>query len=200
MPSSRAAGAAVVVCAVMTVAACSSTESGQPSPAAPSTSGFQGNGTNHITLPPRPRDIPMAGVDPCTLLTAAQQARFQVKAGVRVPVGHEEVGLGCAYNNLNNAGGQGLDIAAITSPGIEHWLNPYLTDTITQVSIAGFPALNVTPVLAQATGCSTNVSVANGQMLEIDNGLDATGMTKAQSCQKTNEVAQAAMATLLSLK
>lgn len=142
----------------------------------------------------------MAGVDPCQLLTAPQRAQFQVKPGVKVRVGHEEVGTACAFNDANNAGGQGYDVATLTSPGIEYWLNPYLTDTITQVSIAGFPAVNVTPVLAQATGCATDVSVANGQLLEVDNALVANGLTKAQSCQKTNEVAQAAMATLLGLK
>lgn len=205
MPDKRAAGAAIAVCAVMTLAACTGTEPGRPSPAGTTTgSDFQGNGANHLTLPPRPRDVPLAGVDPCTLLTTAQRAQIQVRPGVKSSIGHGFTGAGCSFplsDVLHGGAGQSYGVSAIVSPGVEHWLNPYLTDTVTQVTVAGFPAVTVTPTLAQATGCSTAVSVANGQMLETDTGVTApNGMTKAQACAKSQEIAQAAMATLLSLK
>jgi hypothetical protein len=196
----RAAGAAVVVLAVMTLAACSTTESGQPNPASGSSGQASPNDPATVSLPPRPRDISMVDVDPCALLTAAQRAQFQVHPGVTIAEAIGVTGRVCGYQFDSEAGGQEYTIAATTSPGIEHWLNPYLTDNITQVSIGGFPAVDITAKLNQATGCQTAVSVAKGQMLEVGNGVDVPGMTQAQSCARTNQVADAALATLQTLK
>lgn len=185
----------MVVLAALTVAACSSTETGQAT--ATSTAG---SGSSGVSLPPRPQDISLSGVDACALLTGAQQSQFQVHAGVKAPQATGFTGSACTFQFASEAAGQLYGISADTSPGIEHWLNPYLTDNVTQVTIAGFPAVTVSPKNAQATGCTTAVSVANGQMLEASTALIATGMTKVQSCEKTNAVAEAAMATLQTLK
>jgi hypothetical protein len=202
---SRAAGAVVVVLAVMTLAGCSSSEAGQPTaapgtPASGSASGSFDNGAGSVRLPPRPKSIAMNGVDPCALLTAAQQAQFQVKPGEKAELGPRQTGATCAFNATSNAAGQGYDIATLTSPGIQTWLDPYRTDHISQVTIAGFPAVDITTVEQQATGCSTAIDVADGQLLQVDNGLIVPGLTQQQSCQKTNAVAEAAMATLQTLK
>ena len=183
--------------AVLTLAGCSSTATGQ---AIPSNSAGDSSGSTSISLPPRPKSIPLNGVDPCSLLTATQRAQFGIGDGKKTIVGHGETGSACAYNLTDiNSGTGGFDVGVITSPGIEHWLNPNLIATVKQVTVAGFPAVNITNE-GQATGCDTAISVADGQMLEVDNGVVAQGLTSAQSCEKTNAVAEAAMATLQTLK
>src|SRR5205085_170714 len=109
--------------AMATLAACSSTASGQ---AVPTGNVGAPAGTNGISLPPRPSTISMGGVDPCKLLTAAQQARFQVRSGVPAHLAHGETGSVCAFNFPDVTSTGGYDISAVTSPGIEHWLNPNL--------------------------------------------------------------------------
>jgi len=67
--------------------------------------------------------------------------------------------------------------------------------------VSGFPALDITlrpPDLLQ--GCTTAVSVANGQMFTVNLGQPAKGTTTAQSCAKTEEVAGAVLATAQTLK
>lgn len=190
-------GAAVAGLAMMTLAACSNTETGQASASA---AGATGSGSPAISLPSRPKDIPLNGVDPCALLTAAQRSQFGINGGKETIVGHGETGKACGYNfTAIGSGTGGYDISTITSPGIEHWLNPNLIAKVKQVAVAGFPAVDITNE-GEATGCGTAISVADGQMLMVDNGVVAQGMTSAQSCAKTNAVAEAAMATLQTLK
>jgi uncharacterized protein DUF3558 len=189
-------GAAVILLTVGSVAACSSVATGQAEPTDTTRTGSPAS----FSLPPRPTTISMNGVDPCALLTAAQQARFQVKAGEKAPVAAGETGAVCQYDWAEStAGPGGYGVSAITSPGIEFWLDQNDNATINQTTIAGFPAVDVQGD-NQDTGCTTSVSVADGQVLEIDNGLLAQGMTSAQSCAKTNAVAEAAMTTLQTLR
>jgi len=72
-----------------------------------------------------------------------------------------------------------------TVAGIQRYLDPNLADVIKAVSVNGFPALDITlkpPDLLQ--GCTTAVSMANGQMFTVNLGQPAGGTTTTQSCAR----------------
>jgi hypothetical protein len=185
---------------LLAVAGCANAENGSASPA---TAGGtqpaqQGSGAvgSTISLPPRPRSLPLTGVDPCRLLTAAQQAQLGVDPGV---AGHPDVNWHnpqCGFQLTNPGTLPSYNLQTVTSAGIQFWLNPLLANNLKQVAIAGFHSVDVTSKASTATGCQTVVSVADGQMLIVQFDFPPTGMTAAQSCGNTEQAASAAVATL----
>jgi hypothetical protein len=191
-------GTAVTMTA-MALAGCTTTQAGQAKPAGRATPTYQvpTNGAGAISLPPRPGDIPLTGVDPCTLLTPAQQATLGVTAGVSgLPAQLLDNSPTCNYRFADHTPGAEYTVAVDTVAGIQRYLDPNLADVIKAVSVNGFPALDITlkpPDLLQ--GCTTAVSVANGQMFTVDLGQPARGTTTTQSCARTEQVAAAVLAT-----
>jgi hypothetical protein len=191
-----AVGTAVTV---MALAACTTTQAGQAKPAGGASATYQvpTNGAGAISLPPRPSDVPLAGVDPCTLLIPAQQATLGVTAGRPGPPAQlVDNSPTCDFRFADHTPGAEYTVTVDTVAGIQRYLDPNLADVIKPVSVNGFPALDVTlkpPDLLQ--GCTTVVSVANGQMFTVNLGQPAKGTTTTQSCARTEQVAAAVLAT-----
>lgn len=187
-------------------AACTSAGPGAPTtnPRAGTAPSYQAptNSAGGVTLPPRPTDIALAGVDPCTLLTAAQRARLGVTTGIKgLPAQLANNSPTCDYRFADNTPGAEYNVAVDTAEGIQLYLDPSLAANVERTSIAGFPALDITlksPDLLQ--GCTTAVSVADGQMFMVNLGQPARGTTTAQSCAGTERVAAAVLATAKTLK
>ncbi|HYS39046.1 MAG TPA: DUF3558 domain-containing protein [Pseudonocardiaceae bacterium] len=196
-----AVGTAVTV---MALAGCTSTQTGQAKPAGGASPTYQvpTNGAGAISLPPRPSDIPLTGVDPCTLLIPAQQTTLGVTAGRPGPPAQLlDNSPTCNYRFADHTPGAEYTIAVDTVAGIQRYLDPNLADVIKPVLVNGFPALDVTlkpPDLLQ--GCTTVVSVANGQMFTVNLGQPAKGTTTTQSCARTEQVAAAVLATVQTRK
>lgn len=194
-----AAGAVIAVLAALTLTGCSTTEPGQ---ATTSTSDPQtsSGGSSSVSLPSRPENLSLVGVDPCSLLTAAQAQQFGLEAGQHIGTQTMFNVPMCGFRFANGAAGEEYASYAVTSTGIQYWLNPALIDTVTQVSVGGFPAVTILGKESLATGCDVAVSTANNEMFVV--GLSATpaGETNAQACQQTQQVAAAAVATLQSVK
>jgi hypothetical protein len=119
-----------------------------------------------------------------------------------VEQGHHAAGLACSFADQDPTSTRLYDINADTTPGVAYYLDSALAQTneVKQISIAGFPALSVTSTDSTDTSCLTAVDVADGQMLTVDDGTVVQGQTKAQSCEQTNAVAEAAMSTLQTRK
>jgi hypothetical protein len=181
---------------VALLAACANTQTGQPVAAPASDSGAPPAVRDTITLPPRPRTLPLTGIDPCALLTSAQRTTLGVDPGVE---GQPDVNWHdpqCGFQLVNPGTLPSYNVQTVTSTGIQFWLNPLLANNTKPVSIAGFPAVDVTSKAAAANGCQTVVSVADGQMLIVQLDFPPTGLTATQSCTDTDKVAAAAVATL----
>ena len=193
-------GATVLVMAV--VAGCTSTQPGSATVSPPGTGASAqpgpADGGSQIALPPRPSDVPVAGVDPCSLLTGAQQAQLGVLAGKPgLPAQLADNSPTCNFRFADGTPGAEYNVAVDTTEGIQLYLNPSLAADVRQVSVGDFPALDVTlkaPDLLQ--GCTTAVSVANGQMFLVNLGQPARGTTTAQSCALTEKVAGAVLTTV----
>jgi hypothetical protein len=193
-----AVGTAVTM---MALGGCTTTQAGRATAGAASpTYQVPTNGAGAISLPPRPGDVPLTGVDPCTLLSTAQQTTLGVIAGVTgPPVQLLDNSPTCNFRFADRTAEYA--VAVDTVAGIQRYLDPSLADIIKPVSVNGFPALDITmrpPDLLQ--GCTTAVSVANGQMFTVDLGQPAKGTTTTQSCVRTEQVAAAVLATAQSRK
>ena len=185
----------LVVALLALSTACASQQTGQPAPAA-STGSVPPTHLSTLSLPPRPRNVPLTGVDPCSLLTRAQQARLGVDPGVE---GQPDVNWHdpqCGFQLTDPGTLPSYNVQTVTNAGIQYWLNPLLANNTKPVSIGGFPAVDVTSKATVANSCQTVVSVADGQMLIVQFDFPPTTTTAAQSCVNTEQVAQAAIATL----
>jgi hypothetical protein len=186
---------------MMALAGCTTAQGGTAAPAggSPRPSVYQApvNGAESITLPPRPADVPLTGADPCALLTTTQRKQLGVAKGVRgLPAQLMNNGPTCNFRLSGGLPGPEFAVAVDTTEGIQLFLNPKLADDIRQVSVGGFPALDITlkpPDLLQ--GCTTAVSVASGQMIVVNLGQPSRGTTTAQSCARTEQVAGAVLTT-----
>lgn len=190
---------------MVAVAGCTTAQAGTPtaSHAGPRTSPYRApaNGSAGISLPPRPVDVPLTGVRPCSLLTAPQRAALGVSAGVPgLPVQLADNSPTCNFRLADPTAGE-YDVAVDTRGGIQRYLNANLAANVRQVSVGGFPAVDVTlkpPDLLQ--GCTTVVSVAGDQMFMVELGQPARGTTTDQSCARTETVADAVLTTARALK
>lgn len=189
------------------VAGCTTAQAGTAraeDPAVAGPSGYQAptNGAANVSLPPRPADVSLTGVDPCSLLTTAQRSKLGVVAGIKgLPAQLEDNSPTCNYRLADLTSGVEYDVAVDTTEGVALYLNSNLADHVRQVSVGGFPALDITlppPDLLQ--GCTTAVSVADSQMFLVDLGQPRKGTTTEQSCARTEQVADAVLTTARTLK
>jgi uncharacterized protein DUF3558 len=127
------------------------------------------------TLPPRPRDIDLTDVDPCTLLTSAQLGELQYDPNVHSPmVDAITDSPTCAYVS------PGRNVSAMVSTVRGERASDWLTDPQRHpflppkpITVAGFPALQVlpTPNARSLGGCVVVVDVHDGQYLMVQSTI-----------------------------
>ncbi|RRO12774.1 DUF3558 domain-containing protein [Saccharopolyspora rhizosphaerae] len=160
-----------------------------PPPPAPTTSA-------PTSPPPRPFDIGLDGVDPCTLLTPDQ--RYQLGFD-REPLPDSDAGFGnaatCSYRNTTAK--VGARLALITTEGMRVWTDDTAQVEATPIVVHGFPALVIkTPGLDLS--CNVAVDVSEGQHLDVlyrDDGGQPPPPVE-QLCQGAQRVAEESVRTL----
>ncbi|WP_219412950.1 DUF3558 domain-containing protein [Pseudonocardia nigra] len=175
------------------LAACSAETPGRAEPApAPEPTG--------LALPPRPHELPLDGVDPCALLTPDQRASLGLDGD---PVPYRSTAPGFAGPACSISGFEpravAVGLALATGNGIEVLTNSdALTDEITPITIAGFPAILARP--KNPDFCSVDVDVADGQFLDVQfaDGGRLPPIPQDQLCRDAVEVAEQVLTTLLS--
>ena len=173
---------------------------GQASPADPPTTESAASPTT-VPLPPRPQDVPIDDVDPCTLLTREQRAELQLD---RPPQPRREPSLLYPGNvSWCSIGGTepaiSVSISVVTTAGIEFWTSGQAAADIQPVEVAGFPAL-VAKSLTLDDGCNVLVDVAPRHLLDIQSrsaGADPP-IPVNRLCRDAERAANLVMDTLLS--
>jgi hypothetical protein len=152
--------------------------------------------------PPRPREVRLDGVDPCTLLTAEQRAGLGLTSEPHASTAYVELFRGdvptCTMRGRSPESVL-LGISTVTTVGIERWSEPDLVSQTRPTSTAGFPALAAIP--SRLTDyCSVEVDVAAGQLLDVQfgGGTPQSPIPQEELCRRAGQSADAAMATLLS--
>lgn len=160
-----------------------------PPPPAPTTSAPP-------SLPPRPFDLGLDGVDPCGLLTTDQRNQLGFD---REPLPDSDAGFGnaatCSYRNTTAK--VGARLALITTEGMRVWTDDTAQVEASPVLVDGFPALVIkTPGLDLS--CNVAVDVAEGQHLDVlyrdDGGQPPPPVD--QLCAGAQRVAEEAVRTL----
>lgn len=158
-----------------------------------------------VQVPPRPADLPLDGVEPCTLFTEAQLSQL----GITDPpspktAGGEFNGPACDLDIATLETFYGYEIVAITDEGIAPWLTGTRNVEARLAEVAGYPA--ATYWFRGAEGnktidCATSVDVADGQQLMVtaDNDSDRS-FTLEQLCQMAEKAAGMAVQTLQTLR
>lgn len=195
MPA-RTRTATLGVLAMVTLAGCTSTVSGV---AAPTTSPSESNGPA-----PRTKDLPLAGVDPCKLLTDAQLDQLKENGLPRlVDRASWRDGPTCAFDVDAAQPSYVYYLETITTYGIEDWLSgKHHKTSMTQqpVDVPGFPALVNYAPSEGVQDCETLVGVADGQTLRAQMAPDDSSFTQQQLCDMSTTVAKMAVETLETLK
>lgn len=172
---------------------------GQVSPADPPTTAAAAPTT--LSLPPRPRDIPIDDVDPCALLTREQRAELRLD---RPPQFGREPSLlypgdvsSCSIRG--NEPKISISISVVTTAGIEFWTSDQAAADLQPVEVAGFPALVATSRTLD-DGCKVVMDLAPGQLLDVQTrsaGADPP-LQEDQLCRDAERAANLVMGTLLS--
>jgi len=177
--------------------------SGDPPPSRPSTT--SGSPSARVSVPPRPAELRLDGVDPCALFTNAQLAQLQVdrkRPSKDETPPYEGMAL-CAIDSTKPPF-DNYFVTAVTNEGVEAWFTGKRNVQSTLSSVAGFGAATFWISGAQgrnADACVVSVDVAAGQQLMVDFDNDSKQTyTLEQLCQKAEQAAGMAVQNLRALK
>ncbi|CCH34903.1 DUF3558 domain-containing protein [Actinosynnema sp. NPDC047251] len=153
--------------------------------------------TPRIALPARPAELPLDGVDPCTVLSADQRMQLSLD---NPPSAYVESSFGNAKacTIRSSISGNVVRLVLVTVEGIEVWLSENAQVEAAPTTVSGFPALTVrTPGIDDV--CTVEVDVAAGQFLDVmfRDGGNKTQVKQDILCQGAQRAAEAAVAGLL---
>jgi hypothetical protein len=205
--------AAAVIVALATATGCSVRSSGEPVPASVGTwSTSEAGETSEPRfpdlLPPRPRELDLAGVDPCAdLLTDQQLRELDYDLGFARPPkpDHSDIhgGPDCTFASNGGDGGPSRDVRTLvgisTTEGALAWVTDPARTPDTRpavVQVEGFSAI-VLPHPRLPDNCKVVVDTAKGQYLEVSSGQAAgEGMGSDTFCAEAERVAGMAIQTI----
>jgi hypothetical protein len=166
------------------------------------TSESSGSEEPSVEVPPRPRDISLDGLDPCTLFTDAQRTQLSV----------DDVDSGESKSD-NFKGMKECTLAvedqepfydytalAVTTEGVEAWLSNSRNVDAELLTVQGFPAAQFKFRGVEDEGCDIAVGVADGQYLWLQVIPYSKGFKQDQLCQMVSEATEMAMTTLQTVK
>jgi hypothetical protein len=152
-------------------------------------------------LPPRPREVRLDGVDPCSLLTPEQRTSLGFGTAPSSSKPYVELFRGEVPTCTMNSSSEDptiLGVGLITNVGIERWTEDDLAATIRPGQAAGFPAIIAAPIQSKAY-CAVEVDVARGQLLDVQllDGGHQPPLRQEELCSRAQASAEAVMKTLL---
>jgi hypothetical protein len=190
-------------------AGCTTTEAGQATvgPTSESTgngeSSTQPSTSPSVEIPPRPRDLSLDGLDPCSLFTDAQLTQLKisdvepaVSAGTTIYKGMKE----CSLNVHDQEPFLTYNIVAVTDVDVSYWFEGTNNADVELVSVAGYPAARFHTKDVLDEDCALAIGVADNQHLHVEMMPISGEFTQDQLCQASKQAADMAMATLQTLK
>jgi hypothetical protein len=187
-------GAVLAVLVAVLASACSG-------PSAPPTSA-EGRPDGVVELPPRPREVRLDGVDPCSLLTGEQRVALGLDA--RPVFSQAPVGLypggdvpACDIRGFEPRA-VAVGISLVTTVGAERFTSGELAAEIRPLTVDGFPAVVAVPTRL-TNYCTVILDVAVGQLVDVQfrDGGRRPPIPQGQLCRDAETVAAEVMSTLL---
>ncbi|WP_434438648.1 DUF3558 domain-containing protein [Lentzea sp. E54] len=188
---------ALLIPAAVALAGCTAVprQSSLTTPPPPPTT--QTTSVARLDFPPRPRPLPLDGVDPCAVLSEQQRTALSLD---NPPSAYVEPSFGSAKacTIRSTTSGNVARIALVLVSGADVWLSDNAQVDYEVSSIEGFAAITVrTPDMDNI--CNVEIDVADGQFLDVmfRDGGNSTAVQQDHLCLGAQRVAEAAMATLL---
>jgi hypothetical protein len=157
-----------------------------------------------VERPPRPRDVAVADLDPCLLLTVEQRADLQLDVEPDLNVGRSVLYQGPEPTCIVSSFEPRAVAVGVSLPydglGIDAFAPSRVDSQVTPLTIEGFPAVQAVP--ARLTDfCSVVVDLGPGAALSIQyrDGGRIPAVPQSDLCAGAVEVARAAMVTLVTL-
>lgn len=187
-------GSAVALLALL--AGCSSP---QPDPLPPGNPPAYEAAHAIAELPPRPAELSVDGVDPCTLFTHGSLNRLGITQRPQ-QIGTED-GATCVLSQQQLEPMYDLQVTAVADAGIATWITGNRARPATMAAepaaVAGFPALTVFPESQPTDHCDVVVGIGQSQSLLVRFGTAYTGEFPHQhACSLTKRAATAAVDAL----
>jgi Protein of unknown function (DUF3558) len=154
-----------------------------------------------IVLVPRPRDIPVDDVDPCSLLTPAQRTELKLDGEPRnFTRDGQFLGPSRSCTHLGfGAPKIAINIAVAPHRGIERYtLEPTRSD-VSPIVIGGYPAVLARPQTF-IDFCTVALDIAPGQLIDVqfsDGGGDQPPVPMGELCTGARVAATNVIETLL---
>lgn len=181
----------LVLSVVLLVAGCSSV-AGEPTPAAEPA----------VELPPRPRELRLDGVDPCSLLTEAQRAELGLDARPVFDLSPSQLYPGgdvptCVIGGFEPRAVT-VALSVVTTTGIELFTAGELAADVSPIEVHSYPAVLAVPTRS-TDWCTVILDVAQGQLLDIQyaDGGREPAIPQTDLCRDAKTVAEAVMSTML---
>jgi hypothetical protein len=180
------------------VAGCSTSVAGAPTPQTGSPGAS--SGVKGLDLPPRPRELKLDGLDPCSPFTPARLAKLGLDQTVpSIPTDPAVlVGRICTASGFER---QQVDVsvAFVTHPGIEYVTEAPAVQTgnVEIATIAGFPVV-VEPEKDEGV-CALDIDNARDQFINIryQDSAEPSKLDRTELCRRANLVGQDIMQFLL---
>ncbi|HTF46915.1 MAG TPA: DUF3558 domain-containing protein [Pseudonocardia sp.] len=152
-------------------------------------------------LPPRPAELRLNAVDPCALLTTAQQGQLGVKAALSGNDGDELGSAACLWGNNGGKPDNRWVARLIVKRSADYALGS--TTGVQVVQVDGFSAVQTAaPYQDPNTNCVLVVDVAQGQSLGVQYlnlAGDYPGISHDMACQLDRKAAELMVRNLRAL-
>jgi hypothetical protein len=145
------------------------------------------------------------GVDPCTLLTAAQKKALGLDGRPVLAANKSELYNDGVVPLCSIVGFEPraiiVAVSVVTSAGVDLWTSGTLAADVLPVQVQGFPAVRAVPTRF-TDFCTVIVDVAPGELLDIQagDGGRKPALPQDELCMAAEQAAGEAMDTLLTLR
>ena len=147
-------------------------------------------------LPARPGNLPLTGVNPCTILTADQRTSLSLDS-TPTPYTDQAFDKAKACSMRGIEAGTEARLALVVDMGVDVWLSDEAQVQAQPVTVAGYPALVVrTPGLDDA--CNVEVDTGQDQFMDVlfRDGGNTPPIPQNTLCLGAQRVAEAAVTSL----
>jgi hypothetical protein len=154
-----------------------------------------------IVLPPRPRDIRIDGIEPCSLLTEQQRTYLGLEQKAISDTKLSKLFGGdlplCTLRGFTPRA-VSVSVGVVTTAGVELFTSGELEAAVRVSTLEGYPAVVATPRRFN-TFCDVLLDVSPGQLIDIhySDGGRIPPIPQDQLCSSGEEVAAAVVHTLL---
>jgi hypothetical protein len=154
-----------------------------------------------VDIPPPPRELSLAGLDPCTLLTDVQKVQLKVddtRATVGTSAIYKDMKV-CAFD-VDTEPFHAYDVVAVTNVDVSYWLTEDTNADAELISIGGYPAAEFRTKGTQDVDCAVAIGVAKNQHLHVEMAPISGEPTQDEICQASEQAAEMVLQTLQTLK